>query len=1467
MLAAEGARVLVVGSGKCGPDSVLDPIASVRTTVVDLGACLVERAGLDPANLTVLVDAETPQQVAETLRRTARDASDVLVFYYVGHGLVSLSGELHLATAATADLTEGAAGYQALPYSVVSEVLSRSRARLVLVVLDCCFSGRARGISGSAADDAFDNTGWIGSYLLTSTGRDQLAWAPPGERHTAFSGELIRIMREGDPLAPRLLTLDDVSRVLGRALSRRRLPPARRQAADGLDREPFVDNAAYVSPAPPGVPPSVDDGQHSPYRGLSSFRPDDRVYFFGRGELTRSLSERIRENPSVGRPWLVTGPSGSGKSSLLCAGLIPALSSESSTQGGTNGERLSCVYLTPGNDPLGRLAQRLAAVGGVDESVMRARLERDPASLGEGAWRRGRSEPDPGLGTSRTVLIVDQFEQVFTECEDTAQRLAFVGALGSMSESHDVTVVLGLRSDFFGHCADHPELLHALQHADVVPPMTTAELREVIEKPAELVGLTLETGLADLLLEECGRDGETTAKGPGGVLPLLSHALMETWQRRQGGVLTLAGYRATGGLARSLSQTADATLAEFPQEVEPLVRRMFLRMVRVEDGLEDTRRHVLLADLQEHLERAGRPEAGAVIGRFVEARLISVDGDLAEITHEALIRHWPRLRSWIEEDRSGVLVRQRIEESALVWDRNGRHPSLLDRGPRLNEAMTWAESRTDELGPLAQEFLRAGVENHRGERRAERRRVRLGRQAIASLVVLLILAVTGGGIAVRARSDAEAERVVALSRQVAARADAVRGLDPSLAMQLSLVAFRIRPTREAGDSLLSVSGSPTAIRLLGHNGPVRNVAFRPDARVLASTGGDDTVRFWDVGLRRQVAVLDRGRLPRSGPGELFWSGDGTMLLVGSLGEAPWQLWNVQDLGRLRLVGELSPTAGAWTAAVRPDGRVLAVSGPRGPTVLWDGDSPGVPASVLKGNMWGAADLLAFSPDGKALLEAPIVSYAGLWDVRDPRTPKLRSIVPDSASTYAAAFSRDSRRLAISGVQGKLTVFDVSDIGALRKVAALERAQDTSHAASLSFNEDGSRLGAAYASEDVVRIWDVASKKVVFSLPHVGAVRSVDFAAKGNSIATGGNDGVVRVWPLDAFPVGVHSDIANTVSFSPDGKTLASTGLDALRVWRVSGGTALRKAAVGQGQTSDALSVTLFGPDGTTLYTSNSIADGDPYHFKGRSPVPIGESDGSSQQSASGMALRGDGRMLALTMEPMRNTGEAVVAPSRIELWSLDAKGRRRAVVSKWPMAGALCVGFDPTGRLLAAGTETGAVRVWDVGDPARPRDVASVAGDSARANSVAFSPRGKVLAAAFSNGAVRLWEVSAGAAPRLVSSLADTRGSVSRLAFDRTGTRLATVGDDRVVRLYQVTDPRSPEPVATLQGHTAPVRDVAFSPVDASLATAGEDNTVRLWNTDKDAIASWICANSGSGITREEWRTYVSGAPYSPPCP
>ncbi|SPL88636.1 WD-40 repeat protein [[Actinomadura] parvosata subsp. kistnae] len=390
----------------------------------------------------MLRDPRTPADLAAAVAELARVTRGVALLYYAGHGLLGPDGELYLATQASADLTRGSAVYQALPFAQVRELLRTAAIQHSVVVLDCCWAGRAHG--------------WSDSYLLTATSRTEVAWALPGERHTAFTGALLRVLYDGDETGPAWLSLDDVHLAVGRLLRQRALPAPRRQASDASGRRPLLPNHAYVRPPNRPAPGLADDGRRSPYPGLHPFGVHDAEFFFGRQQLTRALRARVhRDRAGL---VVVTGASGTGKSSLLQAGLTPALGAA------------RCVLMTPGANPLARLAEALAEATGVASPV-------PSAQPGVRELTATVRRLPPGA-----VLVVDQFEETFTHGDSARPPAAFVAALAAVAE--EITVVVGLRADFFGHCAAHPVLLTALEHPLVVGPLDADRLREVIEGPA-----------------------------------------------------------------------------------------------------------------------------------------------------------------------------------------------------------------------------------------------------------------------------------------------------------------------------------------------------------------------------------------------------------------------------------------------------------------------------------------------------------------------------------------------------------------------------------------------------------------------------------------------------------------------------------------------------------------------------------------------------------------------------------------------------------------------------------------------------------------------------------------------------------------------------------------------------------------------------------------------------------------------
>ncbi|MGW7658000.1 WD40 repeat domain-containing protein, partial [Streptomyces tendae] len=450
---------------------------------------------------------------------------------------------------------------------------------------------------------------------------------------------------------------------------------------------------------------------------------------------------------------------------------------------------------------------------------------------------------------ARPVVIVDQFEEAFTLGSDEAGRRTFIQLLHAActpagpGEPPPVLVVLGIRADFYELCLGYPELADALQHRHMVlGPLTTAELREAVTGPAKAVGLELEPGLAELIVREVSADGPRGTHDAG-VLPLLSHALLATWQRRKGGRLTLAGYRAAGGIQGAVAATAERAWSSLDSEARTAARLLLLRLVRLGEDTQATRRRGTRHQLARESTDPGKTEES--LETLVRARLVTLDAETVEITHEALLHAWPRLRDWIDEDRNDHLVRQRLEEDGRSWEGSNRDSSLLYRGSRLEQAHTWAKTAGGTyLTRSAVEFLAASV-------RLRRRTVWLRRGAVSALVALAVLAAGTAVVAWQQRDDAVFEQVVT-------EADRFQNTDPSLSAQLALVAHDLRPHDEATrNRLLSVVNAPLATPLHGHTGAVYLTSFSPNGRLLATASYDRTVRLWDVKDRARPKPLGK----------------------------------------------------------------------------------------------------------------------------------------------------------------------------------------------------------------------------------------------------------------------------------------------------------------------------------------------------------------------------------------------------------------------------------------------------------------------------------------------------------------------------------------------------------------------------------------------------------------------------------
>jgi len=1212
----------------------------------------------------------------------------------------------------------------------------------------------------------------------------------------------------------------------------------------------------------------------APYPGLRSFEPDETDWFCGRKRLTEDLVGQLGRLYVEGGLLGVVGPSGSGKSSLLRAGLIPALRAGDLGVPGSSTWRVA--LFTPGSRPVRELAVQLAQLAGDNAERCIAILVADPEASAGLAWRAAGTAAGLTDG-SQLVVVVDQFEEVFTACQDEQERRAFIAALcavaGQGRSDPAALVVLGLRADFYPHVLEYPALVAALQrHQVLVGPMTEAELREAIIEPARKAKLGVEDGLVEVLLRDlspaAGHGSPASAHDPG-TLPLLSHALRATWDRSHGGTLTVADYRGTGGIRGAVTASAEEVYQGLTPTRQDLARQVFTRLVRIADDTADTRRRVPTSELL-LLYGDVRP----VLDAFIAKRLITAEADDVQIAHEALLRAWPRLREWISADRAGARVHRQLTAAAENWGDSGRDPSDLYSGGRLAAVEEWAaqEAHQGEFNALEREFLSMSVARRVAEERAAMRRTRLLLQMVAALAAVATAAGLLAVVAFQQKAAIAQQRDLAVSRQVAMEADQLRTSDPALAMQLSLAAYQIAPTAEARTSLLEATGGPLVTRLLGPAGAELNVvAYSPDRTLLALGSADGTVRLWDVAGPGSPAALNPP-LAVPSPGSvtsIAFSPDGRTLVAGSSG-ATVTGWDIADprrparLAVLRLV----PTGTVSSITFSPGGRLLAAADGR--VFLWDVSdlSHIVPLGAPLRAGTGQAGSVAVSPDGGTLAAGTSAGQVLLWRLRTGAAPEMAVVLQAPGPAEAVngiAFGPDGRTLAAAGNADRVWLWTLAP-GHQPVLRRESLKGPASFIYAIAFSPDGNSVAAGSADNNAY-IWNLASGTVTAALPHPAPVLSVAFGARGSTLATADTDGAARIWQLPGPVLTGPTAAVFAVAYSPDGHAVAAgSGDGTVRLWDVSDlahPVSLGNPLTSAGPAADALDGPVaWGPGGRLAAGTASGGIQLWNAADARHPVALPTPSSALTSFVQNVAFDPSGRLMAVAS-----------AAGAIELWDTTTFARPEplAVIRDVPLGsrqGVLAVSIDRGDRVLAAAGDDGSVRLWDITNPRRPRPLGSpLASLTATVYQVTFSPDGSLLAASGEDRKVRLWQVADPARPRLLATLTGPAGIVYDVAFSPDGRTLATSDGDKTVWLWDITDPASPASLGALTGPAQTVFAAVFSPTGNALVAGSQDDTVRLWLASPVPAAQYICSIAGTPITPAEWARYIPGLPYRPPCP
>ncbi|MFZ4580486.1 MAG: AAA family ATPase, partial [Myxococcota bacterium] len=1170
----------------------------------------------------------------------------------------------------------------------------------------------------------------------------------------------------------------------------------------------------------------------NPYQGLRPFSEANAPRFFGRESLIQELLSQLGETGDLARFLAVIGPSGSGKSSVVRAGLVPALR----TGGLPGSEQWFIVDLQPGSQPIAALAEALRRVApaGVETEDLTALLGADNQGLLRAARLVLPADP-----ASELLLVIDQFEELFTLTADEGVRTHLLDSLVAavLDERSRLRVVVTLRADMLDRplrYVDVGELFH--QRAALVRPLTPDELEQAIIGPARRAGLTLEEGLEATLLEA------VTAQP--GALPLLQHALSELFLRRQGRLLTLAAYHTIGGVAGALAQSAETIYAGLDAPGQAMARQMLLRLTTPGEGSDDTRRRVRRSEVL--LRGSGAEQALAAFGT---GRLLTFDHDPAtreptvEVAHEALLRAWPRLRGWLEAGRADLLVQRRLAAAAHEWHQMQRDPSFLATGARLTQfaALTTATDLTlnDEETTYIHDSLAAHDQQVSAESARQERELTLQKRAasrlrylVGALVIFLVVALGLSAFAFnrQAAADANAAQAAAnLTRseaqRLAAEANLIfqRGGDPERATLLSIRAIQAADTPQANAALALATHATFARRdLLGHTGGVTSVAFAPDGRTMLTGSADKTARLWDVQSGQTIQTFVGHA---DGVTSVAFAPDGRTMLTGSADKTA-RLWDVQSGQTIQtFVGHAD---GVTSVTFAPDGRTMLTGSADKTARLWDVQS-GQTIQTFIGHTDGIMSV-ALSPDGTQvltgsgkLLPGSNDKTARLWDSKTGR--QLQIFTGHTDGIVHVAFAPDGRRVVTSSNDKTARLWD-TQTG--QQVSQFDQTDAVWVAA---FAADG-RTILTGGDDKTARIWDVQTGKERQRAVQSGNVHAGTFAPDGRSFMIGSTDGSVRIVdvppPTDTRLLRGHTNWVSGVRFAPDGRTLASISFDTTaRLWDAQTGQELRQFV---GHTDLSFGAIAFSPDGRMLATGSQDKTIRLWDVQTGQELRriTGHTDGVTQ-----VAFSPDGQHLA---------SSSLDKTARV--W--DVQTGRELLVLRGHSDGLLGVAFAPDGKTIATGSIDTTARLWDATTGALRQ---TLTGHTDVVN-IAFSPDGEVLATASWDTTTRLWDAHTGALLHILKGHTD---GVSIVAFSPDGRTVLTGSADRTARLWDRTTGAQ---LRVLAGHTDWVTDIAFTPDGRRIATASQDNSIRLWDTDVHDTIRWLCGRVQRDMSADERAQY-----------
>ncbi len=1144
----------------------------------------------------------------------------------------------------------------------------------------------------------------------------------------------------------------------------------------------------------------------NPYKGLRAFQQADAADFFGRTAMIQRVLDRLQE-PVVENNFLaVIGPSGSGKSSLVKAGVLPALRS-----GRIPGsENWFYAEMVPGEVPLEELAAALLSVSSSPLPGVVDTLREHVDGLARGVYEALPSRD------SKLLLMIDQFEELFTQVEQESDRQQFLDLIlnAVSAENSPIIIIATLRADFY----DRPlmyqgfgELIRA--RTELVLPLNDEELAETINGPASRVGAILEEGLVETIIED--------VREQPGALPLLQYALTELFERREGALLTGAAYQDIGGTLGALAKRAEEVYQRFKESGQNMARQMFLRLVTLGEGQEDTRRRILQTEL---LTLGDRDVVEDVIDRFGRYRLLTFDLDDAtrsptvEVAHEALIRRWERLREWLTESRNDVRLERELLNAALEWEAATKDKSYLMQGNRLLTFEEWAESTNLRLNELELEFLSASlaardeqeaIERARQEREREleRQKARNMRIAAAIFGVAAVIAVILSLFAFDQRNQAEEQRSIAEEQRVIAESERDRADEQR---EIAVDAMHVAEVNERKN--LSLALAANARTALSEHDPALALTVALEARHVFEPPEAEVLRILGAAT--------------FSPGPRFRFTDSPQSILG--------------------------------VAFNSDGSVGAYAGSEGVVYLVDTRSGGRIDAIATGSPVNA---VAFSPDDTMIAAAMSDMTVGLWQVADGaeqyRLSGHENIVTD------VEFSADGETLASSSADSTVRLWNArtgQPLHVLRK--------HIDYVFKLSFSADGARLASSSAAigisesdrtteHNTIQVWDVASGENILTIPPdgVGFVRDVEFSPDGATIAattwSGAMGGTARFYDAltgeERQRLYAHRDTIANLEFSPDGALLATASRDqSVRIWDIDKGVQVTSYV----DLGDRIQDIEFSPDGEYLLIgmgeagnfpdgSDSPADSSAYlwDLRNRTQAQVYSGHGNWVWAAD---ISPDGSLFASGSGPLFGPTSVAVLDASARIW--DAETGEEIMTLDGHEDTVDSVRFLADGQQLLSASWDGTIRRWDLETGA---EIQRYTIEDASVFMIDLLPNGAQFVSGSSDAIIRLWDIESG---EVLREYVGHEVAVNGVHVSADGKLMVSAsgdwgGADRTVRLWDV---ESGELLQTFEGHGHIVNYARLAPNNEFIISTSWDDSVRMWDIESGEEIRQFVGHAGN---------------------